>query len=76
MSVARPPHYSENGVKIANMTLNEPHNAAQTAADVHQSLGYNHSREISKVVWNIVPDWFPSIPTIVVRDGVSANVKR
>ena len=31
---------------------------------------------MSKVVWNIVLAWFPSVPIMVVRDDFSANVKQ
>ena len=57
------------------MALNEPHKATQTAVEGHQSIGYSHSGEISKVVWGNVPAWFPSVPIMVSRDDFAAKIK-
>ena len=53
---------------------NEQYNATQIAVEGHRSLDRNRSREISKVMRNIVPAWFSSIPTMVTRDSFAANL--
>ena len=69
-----PSHHSENGDKMTHGAPNEPHDATHTAVEALESLAYINSREISKVVWNIVPAWFSSVPTMVSGNGFAQNL--
>ena len=60
--------------KIIDGTRNEPHAMIQTAAEAHESTTYAYRMKLSKVVWDIVPAWSSSPPTIVSRNGFAKNL--
>ena len=55
------------------MAFNEPPTCVQTTLEALVSPEYIRGVQISKVVWNIVPAWFPSVPTMVSRDGLAQH---